>query len=341
MKAPPSRLPIVITMGEPAGVGGEITLKAWAARRGDIPPFFIVGDAAQLQSVASRFNIECPVLAIESPNAAAEAFKSGLPVLSLSQKLTATVTLQRPTPKTASSVIGAIEQAVEIVKAGAASAMVTNPIQKATLQEAGFQFPGHTEYLGHLSNSASPVMMLAVKGLRVVPVTVHIAVKDVPRELSTEAIVHCGRVTERALRVEFGIQTPRIAVAALNPHAGENGHLGDEEINIISPAIKQLQAEGIHISGPAPADTMFHKAARKTYDAALCMYHDQALIPLKTIDFANGVNATLGIPFVRTSPDHGTACDIAAKGIADPSSLIAALRMASTMAFSREKFLND
>jgi 4-hydroxythreonine-4-phosphate dehydrogenase len=341
MKISPSRLPLAVTMGEPAGVGGEITLKAWANKKDSASPFFIIADATQLRTVASLFNIECPIVTIESPSTAAEAFKSGLPVLPLSKEITTAVNLQNPRPETAHSVISAIKQAVEIVKAGAARAMITNPIQKATLQEAGFPFPGHTEYLGHLSNSASPVMMLAVEGLRAVPVTVHVAIKDVAHALSTEAIVHCGRVTERALRIDFGIQTPRIAVAALNPHGGENGRLGDEEVDIIAPAIVQLQAEGIHVSGPAPADTLFHKSARQNYDAALCMYHDQALIPLKTIDFANGVNATLGIPFVRTSPDHGTACDIAAKGIADPSSLIAALDMASAMASSREKFLND
>lgn len=337
MKNLTPRSPIVVTMGEPAGVGGEITLRAWAARRKNTPAFFAIGDAAHFQSVASTLNIECPIQNIDTPGAALDAFEAGLPVMPLIQELEGDVALGIPTPNTASSVIGSIDQAVEAVMSGLAHAMVTNPIQKATLRKAGFAFPGHTEYLGHLSNSPLPVMMLAVEGLRVVPVTVHVAVKEVAGNLSTDAIVHCGRVTDQALRTDFGIKTPRIAVAALNPHAGEDGHMGDEEVEVITPAITQLRKEGLNVSGPSPADTLFHEGARRTYDAAICMYHDQALIPLKTIDFANGVNATLGLPFVRTSPDHGTACDIAAQGRADPSSFIAALQMASAMAISRKK----
>jgi 4-hydroxythreonine-4-phosphate dehydrogenase len=339
MERPLTHAPIAVTMGEPAGIGSEITLKAWAARISSTPSFFVVGDAARLQDVANRFRINCPVLAIDAPSKAAEVFKSALPVLPLARKIETAVILGNPTPETASAVIGAIEQAVELVGAGEASAIVTNPIQKAALLDADFPFPGHTEFLGHLSGCASPVMMLAVEGLRVVPVTVHVAVKNIARDLTTDAIIHCGNVAAQALQLDFDIQKPRIAVAALNPHAGEQGRLGDEEISIISPAISHLKGKGIDIHGPAPSDTLFHEVARRKFDAVLCMYHDQALIPLKTIDFANGVNVTLGLPFVRTSPDHGTACDIATQGIADPSSLLAALRMASDIATSRTRNL--
>lgn len=332
-----ARALIAVTMGEPAGIGGEVTLRAWAARSSNTPSFFVVGDTTQLQDVATRFRIDCPVQAIDSPSKAAEVFKLALPVFPLARKIEAAVTLGKPTPNTASAVIGAIEQAVKMVRAGEVSAIVTNPIQKATLHEADFPFPGHTEFLGHLSGCASPVMMLAVEGLRVVPVTVHIAVRNIARDLTADAIVHCAHVAAKALRLDFDIQKPRIAVAALNPHAGEQGSLGDEEVNIISPAISQLKASGIDIHGPAPSDTLFHARARRNFDAVLCMYHDQALIPLKTIDFANGVNITLGLSFVRTSPDHGTACDIAARGVADPSSLLSALRMASDMAINRAR----
>ncbi len=329
--------PIVVTMGEPAGVGGEIALKAWAAKRVDTPPFFVLDDAARLRSIADRFGIACPVTTIDTPDMTADAFRSALPVLPLIQKIEAVVTLGAPTAETGASVVGSIEQAVHLVKAGSASALVTNPIHKATLPWKEFPFPGHTEYLGYLASRPSPVMMLAVEGLRVVPVTVHIAIKDVARSLTTEAIVHCGRVTAAALRSYFGIRSPRLAVAALNPHGGEWGRLGDEEARIVLPAISQLKAEGIHVEGPTPADTLFHADARLCFDATLCMYHDQALIPLKTLDFWGGVNITLGLPFVRTSPDHGTACDIAAKGVANPLSLLAALRTAQAMTTHRAK----
>ena len=331
----PRRRPIAVTMGEPAGIGGEITLKAWAARQNNTPAFFAIDDASRLRHIADQFGITCPVTAIDTPDMAINVFKSELPVLPLDLKIATPVTLGTPTAETGSSVVGAIEQAAKLVMSGNASAMVTNPIHKATLQGGDFPFPGHTEFLGHIFDSDTPVMMLAIDGLRVVPVTVHVAIKDVATMLTTEAIVHCGRVTAAALRSDFGIQVPRLAVAALNPHGGEQGSMGDEEIRVISPAVSQLQAEGIHVDGPAPADTLFHADARGYFDAALCMYHDQALIPLKTLDFAAGINVTLGLPFVRTSPDHGTACDIAAKGIADPSSLLAALRTAHAIATRR------
>ena len=322
-------------MGEPSGIGGEIALKAWAAKRPDTPAFFVIDDAARLTALAARFNIPCPLVTISHPREAAAQFKQALPVLRLEKALTTPVELGKPSGTTAPSVIGAIEQAVVLVKSGAAAGMVTNPIHKASLMGAGFTFPGHTEYLGHLAGDIEPVMMLAVEGLRVVPVTVHMAVRDVAQNLTSELIVRRARITAKALQNDFGIAQPRLAIAALNPHAGESNQMGDEETRIIAPAVAQLRAEGIDARGPSPADTLFHAEARKHFDAALCMYHDQALIPLKTIDFAGGVNVTLGLPFVRTSPDHGTAFDIAARGVADPSSLLAALRLAGTIATRR------
>ncbi len=335
------RRPIAVTMGEPAGIGGEIALKAWASRRDETPPFFVIDDVARLEALAVRFGIDCPVTAVTSPDAIVSAYQTALPVFPVARKIESAVTLGVPTAETGTAVIASIKQAVDLVNAGAAGAMVTNPIQKSILRRDEFPYPGHTEYLGHLAGNSTPVMMLAVDGLRVVPVTVHMAIKDVAQALTTEAIVHCGRITASALRSDFGIQSPRLAVAALNPHAGENGRMGNEETSVIMPAIIQLKEEGIHVFGPAPADTLFHASARQQFDAALCMYHDQALIPLKTIDFAGGVNVTLGLPFVRTSPDHGTACDIAAKGIADPSSLLAALRMAQVIATHRAEALHN
>jgi 4-hydroxythreonine-4-phosphate dehydrogenase len=328
-----SSLPIAVTMGEPAGIGGEILLKAWARRGAHSPVFLAIDDPARLSALAQRFAIPCPVTPIKSPSEAAGVFPSALPVLTVATPL-GDVTLGHARSETGKAVIAAIDQAVALVQSGAAGAMVTNPIQKAAVQGAGFAFPGHTEYLGHLAN-ATPAMMLAIEGLRVVPVTVHLPVRDVAANLTTDAIVECGRITDAALRRDFGVAKPRLAVAALNPHAGEAGKMGDEEIRVIAPAIAALNAAGIAATGPAPADTLFHPAARERYDAVLCMYHDQALIPLKTLDFAGGVNITLGLPFVRCSPDHGTALDIAAKGVADPTSLIAALRMADQMAQRR------
>ncbi len=327
--------PLALTMGEPAGIGGEIALKAWVRREG-LPPFFVIDDAARLTALARRFGIDCPVAAIATPSEAAGVFHRALPVLRLAVPLAGGVTLGKPEASTTPSVISAIDQAVDAARSGAASGMITNPIQKATLQNTGFAFPGHTEYLGHLAGIADPVMMLLIEELKVVPVTVHLAVKDIPGALTIRAIVHCGQVTAKALQHDFGIARPRLAVAALNPHAGEMGMMGSEETSVIAPAIAQLRESGIEVSGPHPADTLFHTAARRTYDAALCMYHDQALIPLKTLDFAGGVNMTLGLPFVRTSPDHGTACDIAGAGTADPSSLIAAIRTAGAVAARRE-----
>ena len=328
-------MPIALTRGEPAGIGGEIALKAWVARGSGVPVFFAIDSIARLQAIATQFDIACPLKAIASPDEAAAAFATALPVLPLPTALAAPVQLGAPDERNGLAVVGAIDLAVNLAQQGRVGGFVTNPINKAVLQKSGFAFPGHTEYLGHLAGDKPTVMMLAIEGLRVVPVTVHLALKDVPTALTSEAIVICGRILAAALRADFGIDRPRIAVAALNPHAGEKGVMGDEETRIIAPAIVQLRSEGIVITGPAPADTLFHASARAGFDAALCMYHDQALIPLKTLDFAGGVNVTLGLPFVRCSPDHGTAFDIANQGIADPSSLIAALKMAATMAARR------
>lgn len=331
--------PIAVTMGEPAGIGAEITLKTWAQRQSKGPAFFIIDSAARLKAVGKTLNIEIPVEVITAPAQAHDVFGRALPVLEIPEAAKVMFFLGLPDPSTAKAVIASIDEAVRLVKNKQASAIVTNPIQKATLQQAGFAFPGHTEYLGHLAGGLGSVMMLTVERptppLRVVPVTVHTALANVAKELTTEAIVHCGRVTAASLKKDFGIEHPRLAVAGLNPHAGEDGKMGDEEQRIIAPAIAQLRAEGFAVKGPAPADTLFHAQARSTYDAVLCMYHDQALVPLKTIDFAGGVNVTLGLPFVRTSPDHGTATDIAPKGVADATSFMAALDLAHLMATRR------
>jgi 4-hydroxythreonine-4-phosphate dehydrogenase len=289
-----------------------------------VPPFFLVGDPAVVPG---------PSAVIARPADAAAAWPRAVPVLPV--PLVRPVRLGSADPANAPSVIGAIERAVAVVQAGEAAAVVTLPIRKETLYDAGFRHPGHTEFLAELAGGATPVMMLACPGLRVVPVTIHLALKAALARLSTEGIVTAGRIAAEGLRRDFGIGEPRLAVAGLNPHAGEGGALGREEIEIIAPAVAALRAEGIAAFGPAPADTLFHERARRRYDAALCMYHDQALIPLKTVDFDRGVNVTLGLPFVRTSPDHGTALDIAGKGVASAESLLAALKLAAEMASRR------
>ena len=325
--------PIALTMGEPAGIGGEITLLAWQRRRELQAPFFVIDDPERLTRLEATLGWDVPIRAIARPEEAAGIFADALPVLPMA--LPQPATAGRPDPANAPAVIEAITRAVSLVRGNAASAMVTNPIQKETLYAAGFPYPGHTEYLAALAKVARPVMMLAGPELRVVPVTVHLALAEALAALRTSDIVACGRITAEALKRDFGIERPRLAVAALNPHAGEHGALGREEIEIIAPAVEALAAAGIAVHGPAPADTLFHPAARRRHDAVLCMYHDQALIPLKTLDFEHGVNITLGLPFVRTSPDHGTALDIAGRGIADPSSLLAALAQAAAMAARR------
>jgi 4-hydroxythreonine-4-phosphate dehydrogenase len=319
--------PLALTMGEPAGIGAEIAAKAWAALRPAAgPAFFLVGDAGLVPGV--------PVVRVAAPEEAAAAFPRALPVLH--RPLPRPPLPGRPDPALAQAVIGAIEEAVALALAGRAAAVVTNPIQKASLTAAGFPHPGHTEFLGELAGTGRPpVMMLACPGLRVVPVTVHCALAEAVRRLSTGMIVTQGRIVAEALRRDFGIARPRLAVAGLNPHAGEEGTMGREDIEVVAPAVAALRDQGIDARGPLPADTLFTPRARAGYDCALGMYHDQALIPVKTLDMDGGVNVTLGLSIVRTSPDHGTALDIAGRDRADPGSLIAALRMAAEIARTR------
>jgi 4-hydroxythreonine-4-phosphate dehydrogenase len=324
-------------MGEPGGIGAELALKAWLARdEHGVPPFVLLDEPARLEALARPLGLPCPIVEVGSCAEALAQFASALPVLAIGVAVDAEPGQAKA--ENAAAVIGAIERAVSLVRSNEADAVVTNPIQKQSLYEAGFEFPGHTEFLAALAGTGTePVMMLACEALKVVPVTIHLPLAKAAVSLTRGAIEHCGRVTAAALRRDFAITTPRLAVAGLNPHAGEAGSLGREEIEIIAPAVEELKREGIDIFGPLPADTLFHKAARARYDAALCMYHDQALIPIKTIDFDGGVNVTLGLPFVRTSPDHGTALDIAGRGVARPTSLIAALKLARRMADNRRK----
>src|SRR6185503_2883855 len=274
---------------------------------------------------------------VVEPEEATSAFAAALPVVALAEKVT--VEPAHPDASSAPAAIASIRRAVADVFAGRAHAVVTNPVAKAVLYRTGFAEPGHTEYLArlaqeHTGRAAHPVMMLWSPELAVVPVTIHLPVRDVPRQLTTPLILDTGRIVARDLRERFGIARPRLALAGLNPHAGEEGTLGDEDLSVVAPAVEQLRAEGIEARGPIPADTMFHAAARRSYDAALAMYHDQALIPIKTLAFDHAVNVTLGLPFVRTSPDHGTAFDIAGTGTADPTSLVAALRLAARLAIA-------
>jgi 4-hydroxythreonine-4-phosphate dehydrogenase len=323
---------LALSMGEPAGIGGEIALRAWRERAANgAPAFFLIDDPDRIAALAARLGWDVPVRVTE-PEAAALAFPAALPVLPL--PLPRRVEPGRPDPATAPQVIEAIARGAMLARQGRAAALVTNPISKKTLYAAGFPHPGHTEYLAELGGG--PVaMMLVSPELRVVPVTIHESLRRAIELLTVERIVATGRLVMAAMARDFGLAAPRMAVAGLNPHAGEEGAMGREEIEIVAPAIAALNAAGVAATGPWPPDTMFHAAARARYDVALCMYHDQALIPLKTIDFSGGVNVTLGLPFIRTSPDHGTAFDIAGRGIADPASLIAALKLAAQMAQAR------
>ena len=326
--------PLALTMGEPAGIGGEIALQAWRRRGEGVPPFVLLDDPARLVDLAASTGLDAEIRPVNAAADAQRVFADALPVLPVA--LETRVSPGRPDTAAAGSVIRSIDRAVELAGDGQVAAVVTNPIHKSTLYAAGFAHPGHTEYLAEKAGlKEKPVMMLACPLLRVVPVTIHLSLADAIRALNTEDIVHAGLLTARSLKQDFAIAAPRLAVAALNPHAGEDGQMGREEIGIIAPAVEELQRHGIDAAGPAPADTLFHDHARNRHDAVLCMYHDQALIPLKTLDFAGGVNLTLGLPFVRTSPDHGTAFDLAGTGRADPSSLIAALRLADEVARNR------
>lgn len=326
-------LPIALTLGDPAGIGGEISLKAWQHLAGDVS-FFVIGDVDYLTKVAAAQNLT--IARIEHPDQIPTQ-STAMPVLHL--PLAAPVIPGQPAPANAAPVIAAIAQAVELVETHQATALTTNPINKKALKDgAGFAFPGHTEYLAHLTNAKRAVMMLSAPALRVVPVTIHIPIADVPSQLTASLLEETIRITHAAMRRDLGLSDPKIMVAGLNPHAGEGGTMGREEIDLIIPVLESLRDEGMNISGPAPADTMFHPEARARYDLAICMYHDQALIPIKTLDFASGVNTTLGLPIIRTSPDHGTAYDIAGKNRADPRSLIAALRQAKQMAQTRASY---
>ncbi len=323
-----SSAPIALSCGEPAGIGPEIAAKAWAALK-DSLPFLWIGDPAHLPAGT-------PYREVDAPAAAAEVAAAALPVWR--RDFAAPAQPGAPAAANAAGVVAAIAEGVRLVQAGACAALTTAPIHKKALQDgAGFAFPGHTEFLADLAGVKRVVMMLAAPGLRVVPTTIHIPLAAVPAALTAELLEETIRITEAGLRRDFGLARPRLAVAGLNPHAGEGGAMGREEIELIAPLLDRLRALGFDLAGPLPADTMFHPAARARFDAAICMYHDQALIPIKTVDFAGGVNVTLGLPFVRTSPDHGTAFDIAGQGRADPTSLIAALRLARDMALARER----
>ncbi|MGO4525368.1 4-hydroxythreonine-4-phosphate dehydrogenase PdxA [Microvirga sp. 2MCAF35] len=328
------RSPLLLTQGDPAGIGPELCLRAWLERETALlPAFGIVGDPGHLRNVAQSYGWDIPIISVE-PSQIQATFPHALPVVPLSAQVAAEP--GKADAANAPSVIESIETAVRLVRAGSAAAIVTNPIAKHVLYEAGFRHPGHTEFLGALAAEGGPetyhpVMMLWSEQLAVVPVTVHIPLADVPSALTTDLIVLTGRIVARELRQRFGIENPRLALAGLNPHAGESGAMGTEDEDVIVPAVDILRADGIEVAGPLPADTMFHTRARSRYDAALAMYHDQALIPIKTIAFDEAVNVTLGLPFVRTSPDHGTAFDIAGKGIARPDSLMAALKLAARL----------
>ena len=334
MAKPLALAPLALTLGEPAGIGPDITIAAWLRRNElKLPPFYLIGDRAFLAERARALGLDIPFADVTAERAV-QAFASALPVQETGHRVTATAS--HPDDSSAPAALASIRQAVADVRSGRASAVVTNPIAKNVLYRAGFKHPGHTEYLAELASSGArppqPVMMLWSPLLAVVPVTIHVSLREAIDQLTTELIVSTGRIVAAELRKHFGLAHPRLVVTGLNPHAGEDGTLGTEDKTMIAAAIEILQGDGIEARGPLPADTTFHEAARKTYDCALCMYHDQALIPIKTLAFDDAVNVTLGLPFIRTSPDHGTAFDIAGTGRANPASLIAALRLAERMA---------
>lgn len=324
--------PLVITMGEPAGIGGELTIKAWKARESqDLPTFFALDNIARLKAI----DPDLPIIEITRPSEAIEIFHHALPVFNID--LPEAPVLGTLNPKNGKAVLESIERAVHFCMQGEAAGLVTNPIHKAALYDIGFNHPGHTEYVAALcADHKTPIMMLAAKELRVVPLTVHIPIKDVPSAITQELIINRVQIVQESLRQDYKIASPRIAVCGLNPHAGENGKIGMEDQEVIQPALRVLKSEGIDVHGPYPADTMFHEEARVNYDVAIGMYHDQALIPLKTLDFHGGVNITLGLSVVRTSPDHGTALDIAGRGIARADSLMNAIKTADEIAHNRQ-----
>ena len=327
--------PLALTMGDPAGIGPELALAAWQARKTlSLDPFAILADPALLKDRALSLGHDMTLRESDWRDVPA-VFADALPVIPLENR-TGSVVPGKPDARTAAATIESIERAITLAMAGEVRAVVTNPIAKAVLYAEGFAFPGHTEFLAARAAEISgqpvtPVMMLAGPKLRAVPVTIHVPLSAVPGMLTTRLIVDTALIVAGDMTARFGIAAPRLAISGLNPHAGESGAMGHEDRDIIRPAVEKLRAEGIEATGPLPADTMFHDAARARYDVAICMYHDQALIPAKALGFDETVNVTLGLPFVRTSPDHGTAFDIAGKGIARVDSLVAALRMAATM----------
>ncbi len=326
--------PLALTMGEPAGIGGELTLKAWLALSATGPTFVALDDPARLAAIEARLKLKVPIRPVATMAEGAAVFAKALPVLPIT--LPKESVPGKPDPAQAEAILTSIRRAVELTQAGEAAGVVTNPIQKSNLTAAGFGFPGHTEYLENLAGPGHHAqMMLAGRGLRVVLVTIHEPLARAIARLTTEMIVDAGLRAAASFRSDLGIRNPRIAVAGLNPHAGEEGTIGLEDRTIVAPAVARLQQAGIRAFGPLPPDTMFTTRARRGYDVALCLYHDQGLIPLKTLDMMGGVNVTLGLPFVRTSPDHGTALDIAGKGIGEATSLIAAIHMASKLAGRR------
>jgi len=326
--------PLALTLGEPAGIGPDVTLAAWQRRATlELPPFYLLADPDFIAERAELLGLKIPLRVIKAEDTAG-TFASALPIVALDERVTANA--GQPDSSSGPAAIASIRRAVADVFANRAHAVVTNPVAKAVLYRTGFAEPGHTEFLAklaeeHTGRAVHPVMMLWSDELAVVPVTIHLPVREVPSRLTTLLIVETGRIVARDLKNRFGIAQPRLALAGLNPHAGEEGALGEEDRDVVAPAVERLRAEGIDARGPLPADTMFHTSARRSYDAALAMYHDQALIPIKTLAFDHAVNVTLGLPFVRTSPDHGTAFDIAGTGRADPTSLVAALKLAARL----------
>jgi 4-hydroxythreonine-4-phosphate dehydrogenase len=329
--------PLALTLGEPAGIGPDLALSVWRRRSAlDVPPFYLIADPDFLKSRAELLRLDVPIITV-TPRTAAAAFGSALPVVAIDVPVTAAP--GRPDRSSAPAAVASIRRATADVMAGSAAAVVTNPVAKNVLYNWGFAEPGHTEFLATLVHEATgkslrPVMMLWSPELAVVPVTIHLPLREIFKQLSVELVVDTGRIVARDLARRFGLSHPRLAIAGLNPHAGEAGTLGEEDGAIVAPAVARLVADGIDARGPLPADSLFHAQARATYDVALCMYHDQALIPIKTLAFDHAVNVTLGLPFVRTSPDHGTAFDIAGTGRADPTSLVAALRLAARLAMA-------
>ena len=327
-------LPLALTQGDPSGIGPEIALKAWREMRDRDAPFFVLGDPAHFERVSHALGLDVPVR-ITSAEDAERAFAEALPIVPLQARVIGAP--GRPSASDAAATIEAIERAVTMVAEGSASAVVTNPIAKEVLYDAGFRHPGHTEFLGelalrHFGQAVHPVMMLWSRQLAVVPATIHIPLAQVPSRLTRELLVETAQIVVKDMRQRFGIAAPRLVFCGLNPHAGEGGSIGREEIETIAPAIAELRRDGLNVSGPFPADTLFHAAARARYNVVIAMYHDQALIPIKTLAFDSAVNVTLGLPFVRTSPDHGTAFDIAGSGRANPASLIAAIKLAARLA---------